>query len=731
MGSILGLLAAGCGASDLWSPGCRSDDDCKLDRVCVQGVCQDPAAACDSDADCPEGQACLGGTCVECDRDRDGAEALACGGADCDDQNAGVRPGADELCGDGLDNDCDGTTDPAALCGEKCAGVRCAEGFACDPDTGTCVPVCSPDCADRACGPDGCDGSCGGCAQGERCSDAGQCVQDCRNECAATTRRCAQDGSGGFQSCMNWDADPCLEWSPVQPCPDGLACEPLTGQCGGCVPDCAGLECGPDRACGLSCGVCPPDSWCSADGLCVGPCQPECDFWGQTTCLDDRRAAECGDWDGDNCLEWSPGEYCPEGSWCDRWTGACVGACSDECTWGQITCWDEMSEASCEDWDGDGCSEWGQMAWCPEGYCDWSTGRCAGGCWDECDFWDQRTCLDDWSYLECGQWDNDYCLEWSEGTPCPNGGLCWSPSGEVCGGGCEAECEWGQQSCWDDYTEALCDDWDGDGCTEWAPTERCPEGSFCAWDLGGCAQTCTDDCARGEVRCMSLRRYLVCGDYDDDPCAEWSPEPVRCPTGTTCSQQAGGCVGACQDECADGERQCLDSWTWLDCGDFDGDGCLEFSPPMPCPADQPCDWNTGTCGGCQPLSCQELGLECGQADDGCGTWIDCGACADGETCLDGACAAGGAFGSPCEEQTGCVDGLTCTRVDDAHLGYCNRACSAADPCPSPFQCFAVAGQNWCVSLCGAEDDCAALGAWECVWFAGLPTGVCLPSLPAP
>ncbi len=46
-----------------------------------------------------------------CDRDGDGfpADNLTCGGKDCDDSDPGVHPGALEICGDGVDSDCNGT----------------------------------------------------------------------------------------------------------------------------------------------------------------------------------------------------------------------------------------------------------------------------------------------------------------------------------------------------------------------------------------------------------------------------------------------------------------------------------------------------------------------------------------------------------------------------------------------------------------------------------------------
>jgi len=48
-----------------------------------------------------------------CDADGDGFDATACGGDDCRDSDAEVNPDADEICDDGIDNNCDGDTDAA------------------------------------------------------------------------------------------------------------------------------------------------------------------------------------------------------------------------------------------------------------------------------------------------------------------------------------------------------------------------------------------------------------------------------------------------------------------------------------------------------------------------------------------------------------------------------------------------------------------------------------------
>lgn len=64
--------------------------------------------------------------CRDADRDGYSPDGGACGPRDCNDNNAAVNPGAREVCGDGLDNDCDGQTDAAD---RECNGTDCLAQF--------------------------------------------------------------------------------------------------------------------------------------------------------------------------------------------------------------------------------------------------------------------------------------------------------------------------------------------------------------------------------------------------------------------------------------------------------------------------------------------------------------------------------------------------------------------------------------------------------------------------
>jgi hypothetical protein len=114
------------------TPACPDGDgDGHLDAACGGDDCDDenPSVHPGAEEVCGDGldQDCDGQdlACPCPDGDGDGHLDAACGGDDCDDENPSVHPGAAEICGDGLDQDCDG------------------QDLACEPD---------PDEVDSGCG---------------------------------------------------------------------------------------------------------------------------------------------------------------------------------------------------------------------------------------------------------------------------------------------------------------------------------------------------------------------------------------------------------------------------------------------------------------------------------------------------------------------------------------------------------------------------------------------------
>lgn len=104
--------------------------------------------------------------------------------------------------------------------------------------------------------------------------------------------------------------------------------------------------------------------------------------------------------------------------------------------------------------------------------------------------------------------------------------------------------------------------------------------------------TCVDDCAAGAKACVDGDAFVECGDHDGDGCLDFGG-PISCSAsygaGFTCSE--GFCVGAeppppagCTDECASGEKICVDGDQWDECGDHDGDGCTEWGAVYSCSA---------------------------------------------------------------------------------------------------------------------------------------------------
>lgn len=288
--------------------------------------------------------------------------------------------GDDDAIVEGCQDDLDCTATPPGPClvsacnteVHKCiftaspAGTPCASGNAC---------LKAEICVEGACT----GGQQIGCDDGEpctidTCSPATGCVHTldelcCEPECAGKV--CGPNGCGG--TCGD--------------CPAQTTCN-AQGLCesGGCTPQCAGKVCGSD-GCGLTCGNCPAFTSCGPDGLCHGNCTPSCTG---KTCGSDGCGGSCGS--------------CGAGLACTP-SGQCKPPCTPQC--GGKACGE------------DGCG--GLCGTCPFGQVCQATGQCA--CTVNCA---GKECGDDGCGGSCGSCN-------VPGEICAADGTCDDPTkGSVC-----------------------------------------------------------------------------------------------------------------------------------------------------------------------------------------------------------------------------------------------------------------------------------------------------------
>jgi V8-like Glu-specific endopeptidase len=103
------------------------------------------------------------------------------------------------------------------------------------------------------------------------------------------------------------------------------------------------------------------------------------------------------------------------------------------------------------------------------------------------------------------------------------------------------------------------------------------------------ARACEDACAEGEARCADDGGGVERCELGGLGCLAWG-EAGPCGPGQAC--EAGACVRACGavDLCpAEGATECADGASLRRCGDFDQDGCLDWSGAQACPVGQVCD----------------------------------------------------------------------------------------------------------------------------------------------
>ena len=546
--------AAACLAS---GPGCVTNEDCQLSMVCAHGVCK-----------------------------------------------------AQEICGDGIDNDFDGSTD-----------VECCGDDTCDAieDAVSCLDDCgcktAAECDDgEVCTDDSCAGVCqnthntASCEDGDACTTGDVCTA---GSCAGTDTSAAD--CDDQNPCTDDTCDPvtgCTHPPNTVTCDDGDLC--TTGDvCG--AGTCAGqpMDCDDQDAC--------------TDDACVAG-----------ACVHAHNTAPCQD--GDGCTE---NDLCAD--------GACVGG-------PKMTC---APANACED------------PWCvgdPSGlfgYCETAPKQCYDGnvcTTDTCDL--DSGCVfvplvggeacTNGVGLDgvCAQLlpdDPPFCFVFcTQGTDCDDQNACTDDT-----------CDPMYGSCVNPPNTASCDD--GDACTT---------GDVCS--VGECigqhmicddGNACTGDYCAGGV-CVNEPGAVSCDDSNpctDDACAPatgecgFTPNTASCDdedactTGDVCS--GGACAGAdtsatdcddlnvCTDDTCDPATGCASTNNTAGCDDGNacttGDVCAAGTcagvdaSASDCDDTNPCTDDT-----CSPAT-------------GCANTPNTAACEDGDDCTTGdVCDGGACVGQP-------------------------------------------------------------------------------------
>ena len=484
-------------------PRCNDGGVCPGGRTCVSGACvhatdaATPPSTCTDDADCPEGR-CVEGTCFqnECVEGQEQPCETRCGEglARC---RGGVfrcsaRAESREVCGNGLDDDCNGQSD------EGCTGCDEGEERACETECGPgaerCVDGAFRGCTAARVSPEICgndldedcngrpDDGCDGCLEGD--------ARACETACGSGVESCMGEQWGGCTAAL----------------PRAELCNGEDDDCDGTVDDEITRDC--STSCGEGVETCAVGVWAGCTAMETCGCEGEvADQQVCGACGRRSRACEGGSFGAWSACGEGEGVCAPgvtEDLRCDR-CGVQLRACTAECTWGQYQAC--IGQGSCEPGD-------------------LETEVCPGGCGER-----KRLCGED---CQPGEWG-----------PCENGGVIGCAPGELeerpCGNCgkqrrvCALDCAFGEwQPC---ASEGEC-----------RPADEGAEA--CGVD-GSRLRTCAETCAWGAFRPCNEAPQCSPEETESRACGQCGTQTRRCANGVW--QDWAACDG--QGPCRPGDEE--------------------------------------------------------------------------------------------------------------------------------------------------------------------------------
>ncbi|HJX06175.1 MAG TPA: hypothetical protein VJ461_05680, partial [Candidatus Nanoarchaeia archaeon] len=333
-------------------------------------------------------------------------------------------------------------------------------------------------------------------------------------------------------------------------------------------------------------------------------------------------------------------------------------------------------------------------------------------CTNDCPSSGSRTCFGS-SYMVCGNFDTDSCLEWGTPVACPDN-VCREPS---CSGG----------ACGETFVGSGLTD---EACTGIIGCVSVDGGSCVCNGAGSCVSqpaVCIHECSPSGAKQCSGNSVQTCGNYDLDSCFEWG-NTVAC-SGSTPYCSGGVCVQCTQaSDCNDNNECTSDSCSSNVCSNSrvaNGTSCTGGS----CCSGS-CDTTVGNSDfyvncrngpGCVGTSWQYnianngsvCSGTCTQCANGFCNFNNNSRCSSGQVCLSGTCSS-----------TGCTSDSQCS----GSTPYCNTAngqcvvcllashCSDNNPCTTD-SCVS----NVCTSTNAADNtSCTSCSGTSCK----CQTGVC-------